>query len=379
MARKRTAIVVGAGIAGASTALALRRSGLDVTLIEAWHPGHSAAASGGEHRILRASHGRDELYAEWSREARLGWLQLAEETHQELFVQCGAAMLARAGHTVWEDASRQTLARLGIPHFVAPAEELPARLPVMNLEGIAYALWEPEAGFVYAGRATRATVDQFVREGGRLVCGRVRTDATERPHLDGAPLRADVIVMACGAWSGDLFPRTVRRLVEVVRQDVIMVQPPGGVDGYDHTSLPCWIDHGNTAYGIPAAGGYGLKAVIVWKQLAIDLEREDRLVEPTTIARTRRYIAHRFPELAERPISSTAVGQIANTPDTHFLIDRHPVHDDLVLVAGDSGHLFKHGPVVGRYVAELALGKHETDERFRLTEHATTDLAGRPQ
>jgi len=379
MARSTSAVVVGAGIAGASTALALRRQGLAVTLVDAWEPGHAAAASGGEHRILRASHGTDELYARWSRDARVGWLQLAEQAGQELFVQCGAVMLAREGHTSWEDASRQTLTRLGIPHFVAPASELPARLPVLDSRGIAYGLWEPEAGFVYARRATVATTGQFLREGGVLRRGRVTTDSREHPQLDGRPLEADVVVMACGAWMGGLFPRSVRRLVQVVRQNVIMIEPPPGETAYDQGSFPCWIDHGNNAYGIPAAGGYGFKAVLVWKQLSIDLNGEDRIVDATSIARTRRYISQRFPGLAGRPINGTAVGQIANTIDTHFLIDRHPEHERVVLVAGDSGHLFKHGPVVGDYVAGLALRRYETDPRFRLRDRGSVDAASRPQ
>lgn len=379
MTRTSTVTVVGAGIAGACTALALQRSGVAVTLVDAWEPGHKAAASGGVHRILRSSHGGDELYARWSREARIGWFELAEQTGQELFVQCGAVMLAREGHTGWEDASRAVLGRLGIPHFVAPAAELPARLPVMDTSGIAYGLWEPEAGFVYAGRATRTVVAQFRREGGQLRRGRVVTGEREQPMLDGAPVAGDAIVMACGAWMGGLFPRTLRRMIQVVRQNVIMIQVPGGQAGYDHTRFPCWIDHGNHAYGIPAAGGYGFKAVLVWDQLSIDLDHEDRLVDPASIARTRRYIAGRFPGLADQPVCGSEVGQIANTVDTHFVIDRHPDQDRVILVAGDSGHLFKHGPAIGRYIADLTLGRAEVDNRFRARDRVVGDVAARPQ
>jgi len=379
MARRTSAVVVGAGIAGAATALALRREGLSVTLLDAWEPGHAGAASGGEHRILRSSHGADELYTELSREARLGWLELAEQSGQELFVQSGAVMLAREGHTAWEDASRATLSRLGVPHFVTDACELAVRLPVLDTAGTAYGLWEPEAGFVYAQRATRATVAQLLREGGIVQRGHVRTDSRERPVLDGRPLEADVVVMACGAWMGDLFPRTLKRMLDVVRQNVIMIAPPPGDTGYDAAHFPCWIDHGNGAYGIPSAGGYGFKAVLIWHQLNIDLEQDDRVVDATSIARTRRYLARRFPGLEGRPISGMAVGQIANTVDTHFVIDHHPEHPGLVLVAGDSGHLFKHGPAIGRYIARVALEQHATDPRFTIGDRRAPDLAHRPQ
>ncbi|WP_169725215.1 NAD(P)/FAD-dependent oxidoreductase [Thermocrispum agreste] len=379
MARRTTAVVVGAGVAGTTTALSLRREGLDVTLVDAWEPGHPGAASGGEHRILRSSHGTDEFYAQLSREGRLGWLELGEQTSEELFVQCGAVMLAKEGNTAWEDASKKTLERLGIPHFVAPAHELPVRLPVMKADDIAYGLWEPEAGFVYAQRAVQAAVRQFLREGGKLRRARVVTDEAERPLLDGKPIAADVVVMACGAWMSGLFPRTLRRHLDVVRQNVIMIATPPGETGYDHTEFPCWIDHGNGAYGIPAAGGFGFKAVLVWRQLHIDLDREDRIVDETSIARTRRYLAARFPGLADQPISQMAVSQIANTADTHFMIDRHPEHRGMVLVAGDSGHLLKHGMAIGRFVAGLALERHETDERFRIRDRSSVDLASRPQ
>lgn len=379
MARRSTAIVVGAGVAGATTALALRREGLRVTLVDAWEPGHAAAASAGEHRILRSSHGTDELYAQLSRDGRLGWLELAEQTGQELYVQCGAVMLAREGNTAWEDASRVTLTKLGIPHFVAPAAELPVRLPIIDPQGLAYGLWEPEAGFVYAKRGTLAAIAQFQREGGVVRRGRVTTDRTEHPMLDNKRLEADVIVMAAGAWMSDLFPQTLRRMLDVVRQNVIMIAPPAGETAYDHTAFPCWIDHGNNAYGIPAAGGFGFKAVIVWRQLSIDLDRDDRVVDATSIARTRRYLHTRFPGLAEQPITQMAVGQIANTADTHFIIDHHRDHPHVLLFGGDSGHLLKHGPAIGRYAAEVALGHRKTDERFRIKERSNVSLADRPQ
>jgi len=381
MAGPPDAVVIGAGIAGACTALALRRRGLTVTLVDAREPGHARAASSGDHRILRSSHGSDELYTRWSREARLRWLELGAEAGQELFVQSGAVMLASAGHTHWEDASRDTLGRLGIPSFAVDVQELRLRLPVIDPRGLAYGLWEPESGFVYARRGLQATVELLRREGGTVRRAVGGTDERERPLVDGRPVKAGLVVFACGAWMGSLFPRTLGRLLEISRQDVIMVDPPPGSTGYDADSFPAWIDHGYPAYGIPAAGGLGFKAVINWRGLTVDVDRDDRVVGQTSIARTRRYLAHRFPALAHAPIVGQEVGQICNTPDTHFLIDRHPAHPSVMLVAGDSGHLFKHGPVVGEHAAALALGEIEVEPRFRLGARSAVAVSSvdRPQ
>jgi sarcosine oxidase len=47
-----------------------------------------------------------------------------------------------------------------------------------------------------------------------------------------------------------------------------------------------------------------------------------------------------------------------NTPDGHFIIDRHPYHPRVTIAAGFSGHGFKFAAVVGEILAELALYGH---------------------
>jgi glycine/D-amino acid oxidase-like deaminating enzyme len=47
-----------------------------------------------------------------------------------------------------------------------------------------------------------------------------------------------------------------------------------------------------------------------------------------------------------------------NTPDGHFIIDRHPQHPRVTIAAGFSGHGFKFAAVVGEILAELALYGH---------------------
>jgi glycine/D-amino acid oxidase-like deaminating enzyme len=379
LARYSSAVVVGAGIAGASTALALRRRGIDVTLYDAHEPGHAAAASGGEHRILRSCHGADDYYTRMVREARLRWMELGEEVGERLYVESGAVMLAHRRNTSWEDAAQATFGRVGVPYFVVDPDELRTRLPVIDPRDLAYGLWEPEAGFVYAKAGVIGTVRRFVDLGGQLRRGKVTVDAGERPCIDGAPLKADVIVMACGAWMKQLFRRTLFSLVETERQDVLLIAPPAGDVRYDHTHFPAWIDHGYPAYGIPAAGGFGFKAVITWHHLSMDLDNDDRVVHETAIARTRRYLAHRFPGLVDQPIAGMAVGQISSSKDTHFIIDRHPDHADIVLVAADSGHLYKHGPVIGDHIAALAIGASPVERRFAYGPHDPVALVNRPQ
>ena len=68
--------------------------------------------------------------------------------------------------------------------------------------------------------------------------------------------------------------------------------------------------------------------------------------------------------------------QYEQSPDEHFIIDRHPEAANAWLVGGGSGHGFKHGPAVGELVARLVLtgaagaGAGAPDEQFRLSRFA---------
>jgi glycine/D-amino acid oxidase-like deaminating enzyme len=44
-----------------------------------------------------------------------------------------------------------------------------------------------------------------------------------------------------------------------------------------------------------------------------------------------------------------------NSPDEHFILDRHPGHENVCLAAGFSGHGYKFCSVVGEIMADLAL------------------------
>ena len=160
------AIVVGAGIAGVMTALALQKRGARVTMIDRWEPGHPRAASSDYNRILRCIHGKDELYTSWVRQARLGWMELQEEVGAELFVECGALIMAGEGHTDWEDATLPTFEKLSIPHFKFGVDELRIRFPQFIFRKVAYGIWEPEAGMVMAHAAVVGGAKLF-RERGR--------------------------------------------------------------------------------------------------------------------------------------------------------------------------------------------------------------------
>ncbi|WP_436640155.1 FAD-dependent oxidoreductase [Microbaculum sp. FT89] len=360
-----SAVVVGGGIAGVMTALELARRGESVTLIDRWEPGHSRASSTDYNRVIRAIHGRDEFYTLWAREARLRWMELQAEIGQRLYYECGALILATQGHCHWEDATAETFDKLGVPYYRFSAQETAARFPQFDTASVAYSLYEPEAGMIMAHRGVRAGLELFQRAGGTVERGHVTTDADERLVLNGKPLEADLIVVATGPWMADMYPRTVKPITAVVGVNVLYTSTPDGDASFDQENMPCWIDHGEKSFGLPSTEGSGVKAAVVIPD-KIDLDNDERLIRRETLARTRSYIRKRFPGLVGQKVVDSKFNQIILTPDTHFIVDWHPKHDNVLLAGGCSGHLYKHGPVFGDFVAGVGRREYGTADRFKI-------------
>ncbi|MFT4725913.1 MAG: glycine/D-amino acid oxidase-like deaminating enzyme [Granulosicoccus sp.] len=358
-------IVVGGGIAGAMTALNLQRRGERVTLIDRWEPGHPRAASTDNNRVIRAISGRDEFYTRWARESRIRWLELQAESGQNLMYECGALILATEGHCDWEDGTADTFDKVGVPYFKYSPADVSARFPQFRIPDIAYALFEPEAGMLMAHRCVITTINLFKQAGGTVVRGKVTTDTSERPMLDGKPLEADVIVIATGAWAADMFPRSIKPLSTIVGINVLYTSTPDGSDAFDMEKMPCWIDHGQGSFGLPSSEGSGVKAAVVIPD-KIDLDNDERLIRRESLTRTRSYIRHRFPQLENQKIVDSKFNQIILTPDTHFIVDWHPEHENVLFAGGCSGHLFKHGPMFGEFVAGVACKDYATADRFKI-------------
>ncbi len=366
-------VVVGAGVMGSWTALQARRRGWRTTLIDAFGAGHSRATSGDETRIIRASHGADPFYARWSREAREAWIALGEATGERLFVPAGALWFA---HTEdgFEAASESTLRELGIPVERLSPKALAARWPQLAATDLAFAVFEPEGGLLMARRGVAVVARQFETEGGRFELawaspGRRRGRRLEAVVTgDGIRHGADQFVFAAGPWLPRLFPDVVGDLIRVTKQDVVFVGSPPGDGRFRAEELPCWVDYEAAFYGVPGVEGRGMKLAPDRYGPVFDPSHGERIVDPESVRLARRYLSRRFPALADAPVVETRVCQYETTPDSHFVIDRHPDLDNVWLVGGGSGHGFKHGPVIGRHVvgrlegASLAPG----EERFGL-------------
>jgi sarcosine oxidase len=334
-----TAIVVGAGVFGVSTARELGRRGWDVTVVEQYVPGTVRSASGGDTRLIRFAHGEVEWYSLLARRARGLWQELESETGTRLFDPVGIAWFD-SGDGDFTARSEETLTRLGMPCERLTPEEAQRLYPSLGGDDLRSVLFEPDAGVLYARLATQALARGL----------RIET----RCATPEDPPQADVVVWACGAWLPKIFPGLVE--LRISRRDVFFF----GVDG-SWAGTPGFCDYDAPAYGHGELGGLGMKIAPDGPGEEVDPDTLDRLPLASNEQLAREYAARRFPALANAPLIGARVCQYSLTGDTHFLVDRHPAHRHWWLLGGGSGHGFKHGPALGEYVADCIEGAREPE------------------
>ena len=354
-------VVVGAGIMGSWTARWLRRAGHAVTLVDRHGPGNRLGSSGDESRITRSSHGPDRHYPRWQRRALDQWKALEREAGERLFVPCGVVWLANERQS-FEGDSAVSLGELGIPFERWTPHEFARRVPVMRPEGVPWALFEPEAGALLAVNAVSATIAAFEREGGKVIVGRAEPPAVDGGVLDrirlddGRTLDADAFVFAAGPWLPDLFPALLGGLIVTHRQAVMKFEVPAGDPRYGPDRMPAWVDFEGSFYGFPSFDGVSIKACPDWLGPIERPDDSERVVADVTIAGSRAILRKRFPALADQPVVKTWTCFYEITSDAHFVIDRHPALANTWIAGGGTGHAFKHGPVIGEYLAALVTG-----------------------
>lgn len=364
--------VIGAGAFGGWTALALRRRGAGVTLVDAWGPGNARASSGGETRVIRATYGTHRVYTRMAARAMHLWREFDAMHAARLLRKTGVLWIVRADDG-FAAASVAELRAAGLPVEELVPRAAAARYPQIAFEDVASVLWEPEAGYLFARRACEHVVRCFIRDGGHYrqaaVASPARFDARGVPAValeHGGVLEADAFVFACGPWLGTLFPDVVGARVAPTRQEVYYFGTPPGDARFKDSALPVWLDYGDRVmYGVPTDAS-GFKVADDTSGPPIDPTTDAREATPTGVAAARAFLGRRFPALGGAPLIGSEVCQYESTPDSHFIIDRHPGLHNVWIAGGGSGHGFKMGPVVGEMLASHLLDGMAPDPQFAL-------------
>ena len=181
------AIVVGAGVFGAWTALYLIRSGRRVTLLDAYGAGNSRSSSGGESRIIRMDYGADEIYTRWSMRSLDLWTSLFELIGRpELFHKTGALFTPRPDDPR-ASVTQTVLEKCGVAFDRLTPADLARAFPQLRFREERMGLYEPDSGVLLARRAVQA-------RGGPSGSRRRRISGGERSPATRVPTPSSTLV-----------------------------------------------------------------------------------------------------------------------------------------------------------------------------------------
>ena len=353
-------IVVGAGIAGLSTAWSLVKAGHAVTLVEQGKIPNPLAASGDHHRIIRRAYGKAAGYGRLITEAYEAWDEMWADLGENHLDPRGFLCVSREPGDEAEEY-REGMEQGGWPIELLEPEAAVARWPFLEAGTFRYAYFSPDGGALHC-RKIAAGLARWLRDNGAnvyedsKVIG-VDAEAGVVTLENGETMRADQIVVTAGAWVLKLFPELGGEL-KTYRTALAYVEPPADLKAA-WEAAPVILDVGGKTdgYMIPPSGGAGMKFGSGLHKVPTsdaDWNRQPVAGEGEAI---RNLFSPPIARIEEYKVTEVVTCAYTFTADEKFLA--HETGKCLV-VSACSGHGYKFGAAVGRRVAE-AVGDGDVD------------------
>ena len=116
--------------------------------------------------------------------------------------------------------------------------------------------------------------------------------------------------------------------------------------------------YGFPVYGIP---GFKLGRYHHLYQQMDNADEMDRDAHPEDEELLRSFTMRYFPKAGGTTLSLKTC-MFTNSPDEHFILDKHPSYPQVHIAAGFSGHGFKFSSVVGEIMADMVEGVPPRDD-----------------
>ncbi|AXL50745.1 sarcosine oxidase [Paraburkholderia caffeinilytica] len=344
--------IVGAGIAGLSTAWSLVKLGHDITLIEQSSIPNPLAASGDRHRMIRRAYGDADGYARTIAEAFDSWDLLWNDLGVSHYANCGVLGISQCASDGAE-LFRSGLDRMNFDYEPLDPRDAAERYPFLDPATFRYAYLDRDGGALFSERIAH-DMKAWLKMRGADIRTHAKVLAVDAQAAsvrieDDTILRADRLVVAAGAWTLQLFPALAEKLM-TYRNAVAYIEPPADLaDAWSNAPAIVDIGGGSGGYVLPPIDGVGLKfGAGVHKSIAPDPDA-NRIAAQGEGDRLRRLFSPPFSRIDEYKVTEVKTCAYTFTADQRFFSKRL---GNTLVVSACSGHGYKFGAAVGRRVAQ---------------------------
>jgi glycine oxidase len=347
-------VVVGAGIAGFATALALWERGAAVTLVEESRPG--AGATGASAGMLPAQYesgGPDEKF-HLCLESRERYPEFAAKLEdlsgRSLDIRWDGMLVANLTSEEHEEAVEAVRwqRELGLQAELLDPTQARELEPSVAPDVVSY-LWFPDEGQLDTQSLGGLIVDAVARTEIRLILGNCAAEILSRAGkvaglamADGRTLEADCVIVAAGAWSANLAGQPRPIPVRPVRGQILRFAP-GAVD-----TNRIVASHAGR-YVVPRPDGAVL-AGSTMEEVGFD-----RSITDDGLRTIQASVSQLVPGLAEKTPAERWAGLRPISADSYPIIGPDPELDGLLYATGYGRDGILLAPLAGAIVADLAL------------------------
>ncbi len=356
-------IIIGAGAMGSAAAYYFSQRKQRVLLLEQFELDHRRGSSYGYSRIIRYSYDYPE-YVELAKDTFPLWFAVEEALGERLYVKTGGIDFGPADDEMLQ-ATIEAVQSGGIKHELLSVAEAQRRFPQFRLDEDFRVLYQPDSGFVKASAAVKGHI-KLARQNGAILKDKTAV-ANLSIHQDSVDVATEAgnysagkLVVTAGSWARSLLLETGLDLPLQPLRCQLNFMSTRQSSLYEAESCPVWIAHVSglfpeTLYGIPSHDGSGFKVAFHGGPPHRHPREIDYNPDPENLESVRHFLRCHIPGLAEAPVKESRICLYTQSPDEHFIVDKHPSHSHVVIGAGFSGHGFKFSTIIGKMLSDLAL------------------------
>ncbi len=356
-------IVLGTGGVGSAALHHLAQRGVRVLGLDQFPGGHSLGSSHGATRIIRKAYFEHPNYVPLLNRAYDLWKALEAETRKPLYAETGLVEVGPPDGAIVPGVLKAA-AEHGLPVETIAERDFRDRFPALRLPEGAVALFEQEAGFLRVEDCVLAHLQSASEHGAswkqESVIGWEADGSGVVVETSEQRYQAQSLAIAAGAWSGPML-RDIGHPLRILLQHLLWYE--SGEATTLESGFPCFFYETGEGYfyGFPKLDAQGLKVAEHGGGVEIPVPQKAAEVNPKVEGRIETFLRENIPSVSNTRTRHESC-YYTMSRDEHFIVDRHPIHEQVSFIAGLSGHGFKFASVLGEALADLATGKNLSSE-----------------